>query len=224
MNERRSLQLLAEKYEQVLEDRLSFSDDIRNEILSIYKNGIVNDIPDDTNPAKLAQRFKLSTKVVYRILKQSGLGPGSGFSQIGKDVVSGARKIPSDQIKYIDNLISKKDDQGVFEYSAGVITKMVNDLINAHPELNWYKMRSNSSVEDCITRWEKENIPGETRMNFGVRTSNRKILRRGLGQRIRPKRVFNPKNNSYQTATGRAQDIDDQAYQVKGSLTDPPPV
>jgi len=235
MNERRSLQLLAEKYEQVLEGRpflrggrtLTFSDETRNQILSIYKNGKDNDIKDDTNVIKLAQRFNLSTGIIRKILRQSGFGRVAGYTQIGKNLVPGSQKIPPDQIEYINKLISLKDKEGVYEYSSLVITKMVNEYTDAHPELNWYKiaLHNSSAVEKYIKEWEKEKLkPGETRMNFGIRASNGRIYGRGPGLRIRAPRVFNPNNNSYQATMARGQPINDQAYQVKGSPTVTPPV
>ena len=94
---------------------------------------------------------------------------------------------------------------------------MVNEYTDAHPELDWYKIEdSNTLRKYYIKRWEERNIPGKTRMDFGVKTSDGKIVRRGTGQRIRAPRALNPNDNSYKTANARGQPINDQDP-IKGS-------
>jgi len=230
MNERRSLQLLAEKYEQVLEGKkgVRISDDIRNQIISTYEKGLAGNTEEgSTNLKEIARRSNVHYNTVVYILKQSGIpGSGLGRTQIGKNVVPINQKIPPDQIKYIDNLIAQKDDQGVFQYSQKIIVKMVNEYTDAHPELNWYKVESFQAIQNYITRWEEENIPGETRMDYGVRGSNGGIWRRkpNLPDHKGTRQTSSDPLGPPPTATGRAQDIDDQAYQVKGSPTVTPPV
>ena len=63
-----------------------------------------------------------------------------------------------------------------------------------------------------IKKWEEKNILGKTRMDFGVKKSNGIIVSRGTGQRIRAPRALDPNDNSYQTAGGRAQKINDQDF------------
>ena len=171
MNERRSLQLLAEQYEQVLEKgkgtragpRYRVSDDIRNQIISTFQQGIANNNPEDTDVVK----------------RQSGVsGRSRGVPQRGNIVRRDSQKIFPAQIEYINNLISKEDSEGVYEYSASVISKNVNDYIDAHPELNWYKT-SQETIKYHVIKWEKINLPlGKTRMNYGIKMSRAGIYRR----------------------------------------------
>ena len=128
MNERRSLQLLAEKYEQVLETNHHISDDKRNQIINVFRQGVNNNIPDDTNIAKLAQRHNISPRAVNAIIRQSGFFRGSGYTQIGSKSQSTAQKIPPTQIEYINKLISQRDAEGVFEHGISSILKMINDI------------------------------------------------------------------------------------------------
>ena len=216
MNERRSLQLLAEKYEQVLETNHHISDDIKNQIINTFRQGVKNNIPDDTNIAKLAQRHNISPRAVNAIIRQSGFFRGSGYTQIGSKSQSTAQKIPPTQIEYINKLISQRDAEGVFEHGISSILKMINDHINAHPELNWHKP-ARMSINNYIKKWEEKNILGKTRMDFGVKKSNGIIVSRGTGQRIRAPRALDPNDNSYQTAVGRAQKINDQDFLPPGS-------
>ena len=217
MNERRSLQLLAEKYEQVLEFKgqgYRVSDDIRNQIISIYKQG-------STDLAEIARGFNLSRRTIHDILKQGGVVlPGRGYGQIQRGRLHGQRtgqKIPPDQIKYINNLISQRDDQGIFQYSEDVIAKMVNDHIDGHPELNWYKI-VHHRVQRYIIKWEEENIPGETRLDYGIKRSNGGIYRRGTnlpdnaGTRQIKAGPLGPYDPSHITAGARAQKINDQEF------------
>ena len=187
MNERRSLQLLAEQYEQVLEKgkgtragpRYRVSDDIRNQIISTFQQGIANNKPEDTDVVKLAQRFNVHHNTVSNFIRQSGVsGRSRGVPQRGNIVQRDSQKIFPAQIAYINNLISKRDSEGVYEYSASVISKNVNDYIDAHPELNWYKT-SQETIKYHVIKWEKINLPlGKTRMNYGIKMSRAGIYRR----------------------------------------------
>lgn len=218
MNERRSLQLLAEKYEQVREEglggnRTRISDEKRNEIINMFRQGVEgHGKPDDTNTAKIAQLHNISVDIVNDIIKQSGVvGRGRGHTQRGSESQPSGQRIPPAQIEYIKDLLSKRDSEGVFEYSSSVILKMVNEYTDAHPELDWYKIKdSNTLRKYYIKRWEERNIPGKTRMDFGVKKSNGIIVSRGTGQRIRAPRVLDPNDNSYKTANARGQPINDQ--------------
>ena len=225
MNERRSLQLLAEQYEQVLEKgkgtragpRYRVSDDIRNQILSTFQQGIANNNPEDTDVVKLAQRFNVHHNTVSNFIRQSGVsGRSRGVPQRGNIVQRDSQKIFPAQIEYINKLISQRDAEGVFEHGISSILKMINDHINAHPELNWHKP-ARMSINNYIKKWEEKNILGKTRMDFGVKKSNGIIVSRGTGQRIRAPRALDPNDNSYQTAVGRAQKINDQDFLPPGS-------
>ena len=190
MNERRSLQLLAEQYEQVLEkgkdtragSRYRVSDNIRDQIINTFRLGIANNNPEDTNIIKLAQRFNVSTSTVTNLIRQSGVsGRTRGVAQRGNIVQRDSQKVFSAQIEYINSLISKKEYEpyGLYEYSAPAISNMVNEYIDAHPELNWHKP-SRESISEYVTKWEKINLPqGKTRGDYGIKT-----LRKGKGPPI----------------------------------------
>ena len=174
MNERRSLQLLAEKYEQVLEGekRVRISDDIRNQIISTFQQGITNNNSEDTNIIKLAQRFNLSSSTITNVIRQSGVSRTSGVAQRGNIVQRDSQKVFPTQIEYINSLISKKNIEpyGVYEYSTLAISRNVNEYIDAHPELNWHKP-SRESINVYATKWEKKNLePGKTRGDYGIKT------------------------------------------------------
>jgi len=170
-----SLQLLAEKYEQVLEERqgVRISDDIRNQIISTFQQGITNNNSEDTNIIKLAQRFNLSTSTVTNLIRQSGVsGRARGVAQRGNITQRDSQKVFPTQIEYINKLISKKNIEpyGVYEYSTLAISNMVNEYIDAHPELNWHKP-SLESISVYVTKWEKKNLePGKTRGDYGIKT------------------------------------------------------
>ena len=92
MNERRSLQLLAEKYEQVREEglggnRTRISDEKRNEIINMFRQGVEgHGKPDDTNIAKIAQIHNLSNHAVNEIIRKSGVvRRGRGHTQRGSE-------------------------------------------------------------------------------------------------------------------------------------------
>jgi len=230
MNECRSLQLLAEKYEQVREEglggsRTRISDETRNQILSLYQKGIDNDKKDDTNIIKLALRFNVTPRAVNYIITQSGFRRGYGQTQRGSVFQHTAQKIPPAQIKYIDNLISQRDSEGVFEHSLSSIIKIVNDYIDDHPESDWHKTApdSRANIHNYVKKWEKENVPGETRADYGIKMSNGKIYR---NKPVQPDRAgtrqmsfdqLGTNDTSYKTAVGRAQKINDQAYTFKDS-------
>ena len=195
MNERRSLQLLAEKYEQVLEKgkgtrtgpRYRVSDDKRNQIINTFRQGIANNKPEDTDVVKLAQRFNVYWGTVSNIIRQSGVsGRTRGVPQRGNIVQRDSQKVFPAQIKYINNLISKRDSEGVYEYSAPVISKNVNDYIDAHPELNWHKP-SRESISDYVTKWEKINLPqGKTRGDYGIKMSRAGVYYRRNKDSVTP--------------------------------------
>ena len=175
MNERRYLQLLSEKYEQVLEkgQGVRISDDIKSQIISIFRQGVENNNPEDTNVIKLAQRFNLSTSTITNLIRQSGVsGRTRGVAQRGNITQRDSQKVFSAQIEYINSLISKKEYEpyGLYEYSAPAILNMVNEYIDAHPELNWHKP-SRESISEYVTKWEKINLPqGKTRGDYGIKT------------------------------------------------------
>ena len=216
MNERRSLQLLAEKYELVLEkgQGVYISDETRNEIINMFRQGAAGlGKPDDTNIAKIAQIHNISGHAVSEIIRKSGVvRRGRGHTQRGSESQPSAQRIPPAQIKYIKDLISQKDAEGVFEYGTRVIIKMVNEYTDAHPELDWYKILAPASpaLHKYIKEWEERNIPGETKADYGIKASNGKSYRRGTGQRIRSPGALNPNDNSYKTANARGQPINDQ--------------
>lgn len=195
MNERRSLQLLAEQYEQVLEkgkgtragSRYRVSDNIRDQIINTFQQGIANNNPEDTDVVKLAQRFNVSISTVTNLIRQSGVsGRSQGVPQRGNIVQRDSQKVFSAQIEYINNLISKRDAQGVYEYSAPIISKNVNEYIDARPELNWHKP-SRESISDYVTKWEKINLPqGQTRGDYGIKMLNGGIYRRRNKDSVTP--------------------------------------
>ena len=80
---RNQYKILAEKYEQVLEEekRVRISDDIRNQIISTFQQGITNNNSEDTNIIKLAQRFNLSSSTITNVIRQSGVSRTSGVAQ-----------------------------------------------------------------------------------------------------------------------------------------------
>ena len=226
MNERRSLQLLAEKYELVLEkgQGVYISDETRNEIINMFRQGAAGlGKPDDTNIAKIAQIHNISGHAVSEIIRKSGVvRRGRGHTQRGSEYQPSAQRIPPAQIEYIKNLISKRDAEGVFEYSGRVIIKMVNEYTDAHPELDWYKIpphNSGAALHKYTKEWEERNIPGETRADYGIKTS------RGSVYRNKPKLPDNAGTwqtkggplGPLRTPVGRAQDIDDQAFLTPGS-------
>ena len=183
---RNQYKILAEKYEQVLEGekRVRISDDIRNQIISTFQQGIVNNNSEDTNIIKLAQRFNLSTSTVTNLIRQSGVsGRTRGVAQRGNIVQRDSQKVFPTQIEYINKLISKKNIEpyGVYEYSTLAISNMVNEYIDAHPELNWHKP-SRESINVYATKWEKKNLePGKTRGDYGIKTLKGGVyFRRGL--------------------------------------------
>ena len=198
-------------------------DDIKNQIISTYQQGIANNNPEDTNLTKLAQRFNSSVRTVGGILRQSGFVTArKNFTQHGNVLQHSQQKISPAQIEYINNLISKRDSEKVFEYSGDVIHKMVNNHIDAHPELNWYKLTDKRSVFVYIQKWQKANLePGETRMDYGVKSSlgipryRKTGLPNHKGTRQQGFGALGPKDPSYRAVMGRAQDINDQYYQVK---------
>ena len=180
---RNQYKILAEKYEQVLEGekRMRISDDIRNQIISTFRQGITNNNPEDTNVIKLAQRFNLSASTITNLIRQSGASRTRGVAQRGNITQRDSQKVFSAQIEYINSLISKKEYEpyGFYEYSAPAISKMVNEYIDAHPELNWHKP-SRESISVYVTKWEKINLPqGKTRGDYGIKT-----LRTGKGPPI----------------------------------------
>jgi hypothetical protein len=221
---RNQYKILAEKYELVQESRgrPPISDDIKNQIIRIYQQGIANNNPEDTNLTKLAQRFNTSVRTVGSVLRQSGFVTArKNFTQFGNVIQHGRQKIPPAQIEYINNLISKRDSEEVFEYSGDVILKMVNNHIDAHPELNWYKLTDKRSVFVYIQKWQKANLePGETRMDYGVKSSlgipryRKTGLPNHKGTRQQSTGPLGTNDPSYRTAMGRAQDINDQDYQI----------
>lgn len=195
MNERRSLQLLAEQYEQVLKKekyprtgpRPRINDDIKKQIINVFQQGIANNKPEDTDVVKLAQRFNVYWGTVSNIIRQSGVsGRTRGVPQRGNIVQRDSQKVFSAQIEYINNLISKRDSEGVYEYSAPVISKNVNDYIDAHPELNWHKP-SRESISDYVTKWEKINLPqGKTRGDYGIKMSRAGVYYRRNKDSVTP--------------------------------------
>ena len=197
MNERRSLQLLAEQYEQVLEKgkgtragpRYRVSDDIRNQIISTFQQGIANNNPEDTDVVKLAQRFNVHHNTVSNFIRQSGVsGRTRGVAQRGNIIQRDSQKVFSAQIEYINSLISKKEYEpyGLYEYSAPAISNMVNEYIDAHPELNWHKP-SRESISEYVTKWEKINLPqGKTRADYGIKMSRAGIYYRRNKDSVTP--------------------------------------
>ena len=225
MNERRSLQLLAEKYEQVLEkgQGVYISDETRNEIINMFRQGAAGlGKPDDTNIAKIAQIHNISGHAVSEIIRKSGVvRRGRGHTQRGSESQPSAQRIPPAQIEYIKDLLSKRDSEGVFEYGARVIIKMVNEYTDAHPELDWYKIppSSGTALHKYTKEWEERNIPGETRADYGIKTSHGSIYRNKpklpnhKGTRQKSSGPLGPPP----TAVGRAQKINDQEFLSPGS-------
>lgn len=141
------------------------------------------------------------------------------------DSVPSSQMFPPDEVKYIYDLLATKEERQVngtypFAYSTETIENMVNDHIKNHPELTigWSPL-GKDSLKVYRNKYQQEIIK-RLRTDDGVRMKNGRIKytprsqadpgasslggtrATDFGKSGRP-------DGSYQTAFGRAQNIND---------------
>ena len=226
---RNQYKVLQEAYEQVVEahglQKLSDEDELA--IVDLYNKGILNNIPDQANQQKLADMAGVARTTIGRILKKYKSGgvikSGEKMDSSGNTVPNGQR-LPPDEVNYIYKLLDTKEEREVngtypFAYSGETIENMVRDHIKNHPELSvgWVPP-GRGSVN--VYKYKYQEKLGRLRTDDGVRMKDGRIKYTPKapedpgaaslgGTRQQNSGRLGRDDPSYQTAFGRAQNIND---------------